>query len=232
MKRYIIILTLIVSACTSNHPPISSSIETIPVDVHHITSDPSSFIEKIEIVPLETNDSALVNRYKKVVYDQKMNVFAIYGKDQIVHTFSGNGTYIANSKKVKGEGPKEYRMALDLKFNPYLEGIDLLSPYGQIFTYSPEFKFIAKREIKPEFVFDALMPLDRDNYIFTTPDFWTGQEVTFANLETKQQEVARYSGMISASNSVARECFYQVGNKFYFIPNGVHYYFYEIDEKK
>ncbi len=233
MNRIITIaFMLLLSACSSNKSKVTDDVKEIPVDVHNISHNASSFIEKIEIVPLETNDSSLVNMYKKVMYDRDMDVYAIYGKDQIIHTFSGDGTFIANSRKVKGDGPKEYDMAVDMKFNPYLKGIDLLNPYGKIYTYSLTFDFISKKEIKPEFFFDALMALDSDNYVFTTPAIWTNQEVTFANFKAKQQNIAKYSGMISSGNTMDKECFYKNGKKYYFIPKGINYYFYEIDGEK
>lgn len=32
---------------------------------------------------------------------------------------------------MNGQGPKEYNMVLDINFNPYLKGIDMLNPYGK-----------------------------------------------------------------------------------------------------
>lgn len=61
-----------------------------------------------------------------------MDLYFIYTSDQIVYTFTGSGKYIANSKKMKGRGPEEYFMALDINVNPYLQGIDMLNPYGTI----------------------------------------------------------------------------------------------------
>ena len=49
------------------------------------------FLEKIEITPLETKDSSLIGKFKKVMYDQTMDIYAIYDKDQVVSTFSGTG---------------------------------------------------------------------------------------------------------------------------------------------
>ena len=227
-----IVLMLIFCACSSEHSKMAVDIERIPVEVHKVTSDASLFIEKIEIVPLETTDSSLISGYKKTIYDKNMDIYAIYGKKQVVQTFSGKGEFIGSSRKMKGEGPQEYHMAVDIKFNPYLKGIDLLSPYGMIYTYSPTFELIAKRTIKTEFYFDALMALSADDYVFTVPSIWTDQEVTFANLKTQQVEVANYSGTISSDNTMDRECFYKNDDNLYFVPRGVNYNFYQIDEKK
>ena len=68
-------------------------------------------------------------------------------------------------EKMKGQGPEDYVMVLDINFNPYLKGIDLLNPYGTIYTYSPTFELLAKRKFKPEFPLEYLMALDAENYI-------------------------------------------------------------------
>ncbi len=223
---------LIVCACSSKPSKTAVDIERIPVEVSNATSDASSFIEKIEIIPLETTDSSLMSGYRKTIYDKNMDIYAIYGKDQVVQTFSGKGEFIGSSRKMKGDGPQEYNMAVDIKFNPYLKGIDLLSPYGTIYTYSSTFELIAKRTVKTDFYFNTLMALSADDYVFVTPPIWTDQEIIFVNLKTQQSEIANYSGTISSNNTMDRECFYKNGDNLYFVPHGINYYFYRLDEKK
>lgn len=227
-RIYIITLLLIVYACSSDKHKIAEGVERIPIEVHKVSSDASLFIEKMEIVPLETNDSSLIHKYNRFMYDKKMDIFAIYTREQTIFTFSGDGRFIGNSNKVHGQGPEEYYMVIDMKFNPYMKGIDLLNPYGTIYTYSPDFKFLSKREIKTEFPVDYFMALSSDDYIFTYPFLWTDQEVLFANLKTKEMNKASYTGTISGNN-MGQECFYRMGNDFYFIPQGLNYYFYKID---
>lgn len=231
-KISIIISIIVVCACSLDNKDIANGIERIPVELQDVTQNASSFIDKIEIVPLETNDSSLVGNYKKVMYDRDNNVYAIYDRRQIVYTFSGDGSFIANSRKMKGRGPQEYHMVLDVKFNPYLHGIDFLNPYGVIYTYSFDFKLISKRKISSKIALNALMALDANNYIFTYPSMWTDQEVLFANLETQEMHNASYIGTISSRNTMDKECFYREGERFYFVPNGINYYFYQIDDKE
>lgn len=232
-KVSLILLLLIICACSSGKHKIEDGIEVIPVEVSKVSKDASSFIEKIELVPLETNDSSIFHKHKKVVYDKGMDIYAIYTRKQVVFTFSGKGRFIGNSKKVQGQGPDEYTMVLDMKFNPYIKGIDLLNPYGTIYTYSPTFELLSKRTIKPEFPINYLMALSPDDYIFTYPFLWTDQEVLFANLKTKEMNKASYTGTISG-NAIEQLCFYNSGDDFYFLPTGLNYYFYRIDveEKK
>lgn len=229
-KISIIILLIIICSCSSDKLRVSDNIERIPIDIHDVSHDASSFIEKIEIIPLETTDSSLIGNIGKIMYDKNMDMYAILGRNQIVSTFSGNGSFIATSKNVKGEGPKEHNMVLNMQFNPYVKGLDLLNPYGIIYTYSPTFKFISKKNIKSRFFLEASMALSPDEYIITFPAIWTNQEVDFVNLKTNQTNVTNYSGTISSGNTMDRECFYRNGDNFYFVPKGLNYYFYQIDQ--
>ena len=232
MNRISVVLLLVLfCGCSSKDKKMNVEIERIPINVYNISLDASSFIDKIELVPLETNDSSLLHKYGKVMYDKETDVYAVYTRDQVIFTFSGNGDFISNSKKMQGQGPDEYYMVVDMKFNPYLKGIDLLNPYGTIYTYSSDFKLLGRRKIKPEFPIDHLMALNLEEYIFTYPFLWTNQEVAFANLKTQQVYNADYSGTISSGNSMAKDCFYKIGDDFYFIPPGINYYFYRIDTK-
>lgn len=232
MNRISVVLLLVLfCGCSSKDKKMHVEIERIPINVYNISQDASSFIDKIELVPLETNDSSLLHKYGKVMYDKETDVYAVYTRDQVIFTFSGNGDFISNSKKMQGQGPDEYYMVVDMKFNPYLKGIDLLNPYGTIYTYSSDFKLLGRRKIKPEFPIDHLMALNLEEYIFTYPFLWTNQEVAFANLKTQQVYNADYSGTISSGNSMAKDCFYKIGDDFYFIPPGINYYFYRIDTK-
>lgn len=48
---------------------------------------------------------------------------------------------------MKGQGPEDYVMVLDINFNPYLKGIDLLNPYGTIYTYSPTIRTASQEKV-------------------------------------------------------------------------------------
>lgn len=231
-KISVIILAIIVVACSpSSNKNVLDGVEVVPVEINNASKDASSFILKIEIIPLETNDSSIFHKCHKIIYDKSMDMYALCTSNQIVYTFSGDGKYIDNSERMNGQGPKEYNMVLDINFNPYLKGIDMLNPYGTIYTYSPTFELLSKRQFKSEFPVNYLMALDSDNYIFNHPFVWTDQEVSFVNLKKQKSVNARYSGTISG-NTMSHDCFYRIGEHFYFVPFGVNYYFYQIDARE
>lgn len=217
-------------ACENKHEAHDGLLR-IPVNVDDVTTDASAFLEKIEIVPLETNDSILFHDPSQILYDKEADMYAI-SSQMDVFTFTGDGKAIGYSTKKRGQGPDEYTMILDMKFNHFLNGIDLLNPYGIIYTYSPTFELLARRNFKPEFPVNYFMPLDSNNYVFTFTSLWTDQEVVFVNLETKHTTNGKYEGMISGGNGLEHQHFHKIGGDFYFIPQGVDYNIYQIDTLK
>lgn len=223
-------LILVCLAC-ENKQKVHDGLLRIPVNVDDATTDASVFLEKIEIVPLETNDSTLFNYPSRVLYDKATDIYAVSSRMD-VFTFTGEGKAIGNSTKKRGQGPDEYTMILDMKFNHFLNGIDLLNPYGTIYTYSPTFELLARRKFEPEFPVDHFVPLDSNNYAFTFPYLWTDQEVAFVNLEAGSTTNAKYQGTISGGVGLEHQHFHKIGDNFYFIPQGVNYNIYQIDTLK
>lgn len=227
----LLLIILFFPSCSSKHMEIPAGVERIPIQTQNPDIDITSFIQKIELIPLETTDSSLVNGYYKILYDKTMNLYAIYNREQIVMTFTGDGEFVGSSKKMRGSGPQEYNMVLDINFNPFLKGIDLLNPYGTIYTYAPTFKeLIAKRTIKPEFFYDGLLALNENEYLFTIPAFWTGGEICHTNITNNQETSLPYKGTISAAVSMQKRSFYKKDNTIYFIPNELNYFIYQFDE--
>lgn len=228
-KVYLILLQVIVNACSSDRIQMQKDIEVIPVEVQNTVGDASTFLEKIEIIPLETIDSSLIHKSRKIIYDEEMNIYAIYTREQIVYTFTGDGKFIDNSSRMKGQGPKEYYMILDVNFNTYLKGIDMLNPYGTIYTYSPNFELLSKRKVEMKYPVDHFIGLNSDEYVFTYPYLWTEPEISFVNMKTKQIHYANYGGVIAGGNTMDHECFHRVDSNFFFVPTGVNYYCYKVD---
>ena len=58
----LITLSILICACSVNNKNLPDGSEVKPVEIDEVSQDASSFLEKIEIVPLETNDSSIFHR--------------------------------------------------------------------------------------------------------------------------------------------------------------------------
>ena len=229
MKRFVtVVLMAILLAACEGRKEMADGLERIPVNVEDVAEDAGAFLEKIEIVPLETNDSILFDTPSQIFYDKEADMYVLMS-DMNVFTFTGDGKSIGCSVKKRGPGPDEYTLPMDIKFNHFLDGIDLLTPYGTIYTYSPTFELLARRTFKPEFVLECMMPLDSFRYVFKYASLWVDQEIGFVDLRTGDISIANYDGMISSGNGLYHPHFHKIGDDFYFIPQGVDYYIYQMD---
>lgn len=224
----ILSLSLFVS-CNGSNKDDFSDIENIPVNINNTISDISTFLDKIEIVPLETMDKSLFHQEKKVLYNQDMDLFAIYTNRQNVVTFSGDGKFVGNSEPKRGSGPKEYQMVTNFYLTPWNNSIVLLNPYGKIYTYSPDFVFKNVKEINSEFPINSLTPLDTINYLMTYPSYWCGEEVAILNMNNGEIMNIPYSKTISAGNGNDDSEVFKIEDKYYFRPKGLNYYIFELN---
>ena len=56
---------------------MADGLERIPVNVEDVAEDAGAFLEKIEIVPLETNDSILFDTPSQVLYDKEADMYVL-----------------------------------------------------------------------------------------------------------------------------------------------------------
>lgn len=226
---YLLLLLLISNACDNKVD--DKSIEIIPVDMSKLSDDYSNFIDRIEIIPLETTNESVFKSARKVIYNKEMNMYGVLDDRFIAYLFSGDGHFIASSEKAQGDGPQQYQIIVDMMFNPYQKGIDLLSPYGTIYTYDKHFKLIAKtetttsREIYSEFI-----PYGKGLYLFAPGVYDNSGKIIFADVKQKKAKAVNYNTTFSNFN-IKTDCFYRINNQFYYVPNMLDYYFYRIDTK-
>lgn len=100
----------------------------------------NDIFSKIEVIPLETSKSCLLNNVDKVEF--KNNSYYVLDKKQkAVFIFSETGKFIDKIKKI-GRGPDEYTEIADYDINPLNMNIEILTPRGEILEYDPQLNFI------------------------------------------------------------------------------------------
>lgn len=229
--RYSVISILMMCVIISciEEKPLHDSMEIIEINTQQESCNISSFIEKIEIVPLETTEHSLFHKMNKVIFNNGMDICAILTGEQDVFTFNGDGKYIANSKMRKGDGPEEYSMITDIRFSKDNNSIELLNPYGLIYSYTATFDFLSRTKINTKIPIRHIIQTDSTYFIMTHHSLWTGEEVTFYNQENDEYSYEKYKGTISAGNGINKDNFHQTPENIYFVPHGINYYLYQVD---
>ncbi len=131
----LIAIFCILSSCGNNQ---QDGVITIDAD-KKITKTLDDYISNIEIVPLETNEEALLRNYWKVIeYNDK---YYVQDRSNGLYVFNNKGKYISNIGDL-GNGPGEYIYISDFQINPYTGYIEILEPRGKVKVYNPRGEFL------------------------------------------------------------------------------------------
>jgi len=155
-RRVLFYLLLICSSCVQPKTSIEANSDTFmaeplvkdsfvyyPIKDNRIKVDLNNpqkaslfdYFSHIELIPLETSDKVLIGGN---VYDLKyhQNRYYIFdGMPQFtVQAFDEKGMFITKIGRM-GQGPGEYPLIEDIYFNPFTGNIDLLNPFGIIYSY-------------------------------------------------------------------------------------------------
>ena len=219
-------------SCNSKKEEYDSEIEIIPVNLNRIESAPmTEIIEKIEIIPLETNDDCLISMYSKVVYYKEIELFVIVDNKNVVFLFTKEGKFVTNSKHAQGLGPQQYWIAVDFLYNPFSKCIEIFNPYGTIHRYDTSFNFIEKISLEQkDIIFQKFMPLSATQYILIPSIFSPSDAVLyFCDFNKKTiEKLASYEKHYISSLTMNYQFFSQFDDQLLFSPNGVDYHFYQI----
>lgn len=217
--------------------------ETKAIDViswENALKNDTSFLESIDIVPLETDNDILVKTPYLFQYIKAIDAFLLMDSRQIVYVFDGNGKHRSNSSSCIGEGPKEYSMAVDAEYNPYTNSIELynVAGKGSIHCYDLHFHWKQTIKLNQEAGFtaqsiyllqDNLYALDpvrlnEDDLFMNLYDFRNGESVT-TNVPYHNSGYVAEINMMQKSFSVTDSCVY-------YSPDYLDYYFYQYDVEK
>ena len=96
--------------------------------------------DKIELIPLETNDQSLISKIEK--YDYWNGKHYIFDERQFILFFFDEEGHYVNRIAKRGQGPGEYNFVYDFALNPSKGLIHLSSPHKYIYCYDFEGKHI------------------------------------------------------------------------------------------
>ncbi|NDV46526.1 6-bladed beta-propeller [Paludibacter sp. 221] len=169
MKKYIflLIVVMVFVNCQEKQKPSSSNIS---VDIEQ--RDKVSVFDifnKIEIIPLETNDSSLIIEIDKLIpYYNRFYLFDY--KMQKVSVFDDTGKFLFNVGN-KGGGPDEYFHISD--FDIHYQKLSLVSPVdGNLISYDLEGGFLERYRLPDtQSSFKCLKYINNDTIAFWTFDY-------------------------------------------------------------
>lgn len=123
--------------------------------------------DKLEVIPLETNDSCLLIWPEKVLcYDGHYEVFD--GRNPGLFVFDKDGRFVRKVGQ-KGDGPEEYTEIYDVIHDSRTGDICMLSPFGEIFVYGADGKFQKRLKLPQNINYQAFDNFDDFFVTWTLP---------------------------------------------------------------
>lgn len=174
--KYLIVIACILAGCSTKPTSIKSTESTSdsakdvrkdPVIID-ITKTPEKIliledIANIEYIPLETNDSTLVDRPRPEVVSDRYIIYRNNNGQILVFNRKGKSLYSFN---YKGGGPEEYTDIYDIILDEKKEELFVEDIHkAKIFVYSIDGKFKRELALPRKFFPECLMNYDKD-YLF------------------------------------------------------------------
>ena len=172
------------------------------------------YFKHIELIPLETSKNALIGRISKMMIHQNRYYILDY-QQKNVQVFDESGKFILKIGK-QGRGPGEYSNLDDMMYNPYTDNLDLLDPWGWIYSYDLKGNYIKtsnKITDSELLVVHYMIALNEKTYVFYS-QFRQPFHVIYYDMEENKiihQEYEEKSG-----NSFTGNIFYEYLGKWYF----------------
>lgn len=147
-----------------------NSINTYRIDFKN-SAPTADFIDKVELIELETNDSSLIKSIRKIEY-YKDYIYIYDSEQQIVVIFDKNGKHI-HTINDKGQGPKEYLNINDFGINRFSDQLYALDGIKQLLFYYDLIGNLVDIKKLPTLLGGTYISLqlpNKDTFMFLTAD--------------------------------------------------------------
>ena len=173
--------------CSCNLQKSSDNITELYIVLNDEKKNASDFIEKMEVIVLETNDNCLISNIDKVKYineklyilDRNINSLFVFNKDGSCDTILSK----------RGVGPGEYIQVVDFNVND--KYIQIMDHARSIKKYNHDLKFVSEIKFNNSFEFTA-----KDDILFLWNES-TGSKTShyISCFNTKNKETRNYLKM-------------------------------------
>ena len=146
------VLALTLSGGCVSHPSgTGEGGRTLSVSMDEQSPSYRDYFDRVELIPLETNDSSMIARVKKAVCIN--DTLVVYdSRRSLVFAFRNDGTFISRIGRV-GDGPEDYSHLSDIAYNEEKGYLTLLTPFGEILDYTAGNLFLRRQRLpsKPNY---------------------------------------------------------------------------------
>ena len=169
MKKwlYLFLFVCLLVACSSPAKHVGENILSASLKETEVSL--TDLFNKIEVIPLETNDTALMDHVLRIL-EVDGNYYILnedYPSFQYINilVFDGEGNFLHTIGK-KGQGPKEYPWLIyDMDIDTEKNLVYMMSPAGIFYLYQLDGNFVRKIGTQTETIYHGMKLLDTDHIL-------------------------------------------------------------------
>lgn len=220
MKRYFPVICLLILLVSCSHNSKGLRAKAVYIDLN--SKNTVSFYDlfsKMELIPLETNDSSLIKGYNLSVKIHNNRYYILDKNQNQILIFNMEGKYIRSISK-QGNGPGEYSELYDFDFNRFSGDLELLSPVAGIYVYD-SLGIIYRHHVKlPSSMSTAhnFIAINPNQYLFYS-DTKTGTKMALYDDSLKNVVSETYN----LSDDIIKTLYHHVYSPFYLYNDFVHF---------
>lgn len=231
---YVLFIAIWLISCRESRFADNGTMKIISVE--NAAKDSYAFLDSIEVIPLETNDSVLIGGLDGLKYIEAEGVYVVIDRRNQLFLFDSQGRHLANSMNCQGPGPEEYVMFSDVAYNPYEHTLELYDPLaGLIHVYDMQFRWVRNLKLEKAWETAGLMNIiGPDLYAFDPVlvkendlhGYWVDYSDESRPVKT---QVPYAEDNYLAHASMVQEVFSLVDSVCYYVPRYLDSHIYTID---
>lgn len=137
------VILFIAASCSKTPPESKPRYKVLLSDV--VKPSVREVFSDISLVPLQTEGAPLVAMISKTVFYQD-KVYILDEKQRAIFVFDTTGRFVLELKR-EGKGVGEYPLITDFEINKFENCIDVMSCYGEVYSYSLQGEFLSSYKL-------------------------------------------------------------------------------------
>lgn len=163
MRQLLVCVAICFIVCSCGQSVVDSADR-----IHHVDIEPQEIavedlFDRIEVVPLETNDSSLIY----YIYNSCVSDSDIYIQDfraMVVYRFGADGKFKNRIGRI-GQGPGEFTLAYGFDIDSDKNRAYIVSAFGKVYEYSLSGEFICDYELPSRLAYDNIKIVDDSTFM-------------------------------------------------------------------
>ena len=182
--------SLFLGACGRSYHVDEAGVRILQVELKHQDVKLEDLFERVEVIPLETNDSCLIKEIGRVI--ETDSFIYLFDVNRVLN-FNSDGSFV-NSIGRRGRGPGEYIYVTDFDIDKSNGDISILCPFGYVYDYASDGKFIDRHSLAYRRNYQNLVSYNDTCWMTWTSTDWDEDDTPVAFVDKDFSRASQPSG--------------------------------------